>query len=92
MITQTQLNLVKEYASLFFSLEEISMLAAIDIEELRREVNFGHSALNNAYWIGKLEGQVELRRQVKDWAKKGSSSAEQQLLAWSQKQQESENG
>lgn len=90
MITQTQLEQVREYASLFFTLEEISILTLIDLEELKREVSFGHSELNNAYWLGKMEGQVTLRKQVKDWASKGSPAAEQQMLEWLKQQNESE--
>lgn len=90
MITQTQLEQVREYASLFFTLEEISILTMIDIEELRREVNFGHSELNNVYWLGKMEGQVALRKQVKEWAEKGSPDAEKQMLRWLKEQNESE--
>ncbi len=90
MITQTQLKQVREYASLFFTLEEISLLTMIDLEELRREVNFGHSELNNAYWIGKMQGQLALRKQVKEWAEKGSPAAEQQMMEWLRDQKESE--
>lgn len=90
MITQTQLEQVRELASLFFTLEDISILTMISLEELRREVNFGHSELNNAYWLGKMDGQVTLRKQVKEWAIKGSPAAEQQMLKWLRDQNESE--
>jgi len=90
MITQFQLSQVSEFAELFFTLEEISILTHIDIEELRREVNFGNSLLNKAYWQGKMAGQIALRKQFKDWAQKGSPAAEQQLMEWLAKQNESE--
>lgn len=90
MTTQTQLEQVREYASLFFTLEEISLLTMIDQEELRREVHFGHSELRKAYWQGKMQGQVALRKQVKEWAKKGSPAAEQQMMEWLRDQKESE--
>lgn len=90
MITQEQLSQVYEYAELFFTLEEISILTRIDIEELRREVTFGNSPLNEAYWYGKMTGQVKMRKQVKEWAKKGSADAEKQLAEWLSKQSESE--
>jgi len=90
MITQFQLSQVSEFAELFFTLEEISILTHIDIEELRREVNFGNSLLNKAYWQGKMAGQIVLRKQVKAWALKGSPGAEQQLMEWLAKQNESE--
>lgn len=90
MVTQTQLEQVREYASLFFTLEEIAILTMIDLEELRREVNFGHSELNNAYWLGRMKTEVDMRKQVKEWAEKGSPSAEKQMLQWLRDQKESE--
>ncbi len=90
MVTQSQLQQVSDYAELFFTLEEISVLTMVDLEELRREVNFGYSDLNKAYWTGKMAGAVELRKNVKDWAKKGAPGAEQQLMEWARDQKESE--
>ena len=90
MITQTQLDLVRELAGLFFTIEEISLLTMIDQEELRREISFGHSELNNAYWIGKLEAERTLRQKTSDFAKTGSPQAEQQMLEHLQRMNESE--
>ncbi len=80
MITQDQLNQVEELSGLFFTLEEISLLTDIHIEELRREVRFGSSDLNKAYWKGKLDAVKTLRIATKDFAEKGSPQAEQQML------------
>jgi len=90
MVTQTQLDQVREYAALFFTLEEIALLTMIDLEELRREVSFGCSELNNAYWLGKMQSQLTLRKNVKDWAEKGSPQAEEKMLEWLRDQNESE--
>lgn len=91
MITQTQLDSVKELAGLFFTLEEISLMANIDIEELRREVCFGYGELHNSYWIGKLEAEKVLRAKTAIFAVAGSPQAEQQMLEHLQRMNESEN-
>lgn len=90
MITQKQLEQVTEYASLFFTIEEISLLTLIDQEELRREISFGRGELNKAYWDGKLKTQVDLRKKVKEWAEKGSPQAEDRMMEWLQNMNESE--
>jgi hypothetical protein len=65
-------------------------LTGIDFEELRREVRFGHSDLNNAYWIGKLEAMKTLRISTNDFAKKGSPQAEEKMLEHLQDMNEAE--
>lgn len=91
MITQTQLDLVQELAGLFFTIEEISLLSMIHLEELRREISFGNSALHNAYWIGKLTATKALREKTALFALAGSPQAEQQMLEHLQRMNESEN-
>lgn len=65
-------------------------MTGIDLEELRREVMFGRSEVNNAYWIGKLEAQKTLRISTKDFAKKGSPQAEEKMLEHLQDMNEAE--
>lgn len=91
MITQTQLDSVRELAGLFFTIEEISLMTGIDQELLRREIAWGNSELNNAYWIGKLEAEKTLRQKTSDFAKNGSPQAEKQMLEHLQRMNESEN-
>lgn len=90
MITQSQLQDVQELAGLFFSIPEIAMLTGIDEEELTRHVNVEHSALNNAYWIGKLTAMKQLRKLTMEFAKKGSHQAEEQMMKFLQQMNESE--
>jgi len=80
MATQNQLNQILELAGLFFTLEEISLLVEIDISELRREVNFGHSEMHDYYWKGKLSAVKALRISTKEFAEKGSPQAEAQMI------------
>lgn len=91
MITQNQLNQVTELAGLFFTLEEISLMTRIDAQELKREVMFGSSELNNAYWSGKLEAIKAIRISTKAFAEKGSPQAEEQMLVHLRRMNESEN-
>lgn len=91
MITQDQLTQVTELAGLFFTLEEISLLTHINAEELKREVMFGSSDLNAAYWTGKLEAIKAIRISTKAFAEKGSPQAEEQMLEHLRRMNESEN-
>ena len=90
MITQDQLLQVKELASLFFTIEQISLLTRIDNEFLKREVTFGNGELNEAYWTGKLEREKEMRKELFDFAKKGSPQALDQVIIHLEEMNESE--
>lgn len=90
MVTQEQLDQIRELAGLYFTIDEISLLVGIDREEMAREIKFGHSPINNAYWIGKLEAMKAQRLQIVDWAKKGSPQAELQMVYYLQQMQENE--
>ncbi len=90
MVTQDQLNQIRELAGLYFTIDEISLLVNIDREELAREIKFGHSPVNSAYWIGKLEAMKTQRLQIVEWAKKGSPQAELQMIHYLQLMQENE--
>lgn len=90
MITPEQLNNIEELAGLFFTLEEISLLAEIDISELRREVNYGSGEIHSHYWRGKLTALKEIRKSTKEFAEKGSPQAEAQLIEYLKLMNESE--
>ena len=91
MITESQIQQVQELSSLFFSLEEISLLTLIDIEELRREVQFGKTDLSRAYWNGKLTTLKTMRASVKTNAEKGNSMANFIMNEWLKEMNESES-
>lgn len=91
MITDAQIQQVQELAALFFTLEEISLLTLIDIEELRREVQFGQgSELKKAYWQGKLGSVKTIRETMKNNAEKGSSMACFTMNEWLKEMNESD--
>ncbi|WP_319228408.1 hypothetical protein [Draconibacterium orientale] len=70
------LNQVKEYASLFFTIDEIAILLDLDVVEFRRQVRGKKSALAKAYLKGKLESMADIRKLTVEFAKKGSPQAE----------------
>lgn len=90
MITQEQLLQVKELASLFFTVEQISLLTRVDKELLKREITFGSGELNQAYWSGKLGREKDIRKELFDFAKKGSPQALEQVITHLEEMNESE--
>ncbi len=87
---KTTLELIEEYAGLFLTIDEISLLLDLDPIQFRREISAGKSDNAKAYQKGKLQSMLEMRRQTVMFAKKGSPQAEafvQEYIA-SQKQNE----
>lgn len=67
---------VEEYAGLFLTVDEISILCDLDPSYFRREIRSGRSALARAYMRGKISSMLEIRRITVDFAKKGSPQSE----------------
>lgn len=87
---KTTLELIEEYAGLFLTIDEISLLLDLEPIQFRREISAGKSANAKAYQKGKLQSMLEMRRQTVMFAKKGSPQAEafvQEYMA-NQKQNE----
>lgn len=70
------LNQVREYAGLFFTVDEIAILLDLDVVDFRREIRGKKTPLAKAYLKGKLESMAEIRRLTVEFAKKGSPQAE----------------
>ena len=70
------INQVREYAGLFFTVDEIAILLDLDVVQFRREIRGKKSPLARAYLKGKLESMAEIRRLTVEFAKKGSPQAE----------------
>jgi phosphoribulokinase len=76
-MTETEiLQQIELLAGLFFTIEEISIHLKIDESELRREIRGKHTPRALAYWDGKLNQMIELRKELIDYAKKGSNQAD----------------
>jgi hypothetical protein len=75
-IDEKVLAQVKEYAGLFFTVDEISILLDLDFVEFRREIRGRKTPLAKAYLKGKLESLAEIRKLTVEFAKKGSPQAE----------------
>jgi len=85
-----QLKEIEELASLFLTIDEISILTNIDAAEFRREVRFGKSDRAKAYLKGKLNSILEVRKQTVMFAKKGSPAAESLVNNYISKQAQNE--
>ncbi|MDR1554220.1 MAG: hypothetical protein LBS69_12300 [Prevotellaceae bacterium] len=88
---QSNIELIEEYASLFFTIDEIAMLLNADAQELRREIKAHKTDAAKAYYRGKLRTQIELRKQTLEFAKKGSPQAETAMIDYLKRQNLSEN-
>jgi len=84
------LEKVEEFASLFFTVDEISLMLDLSPVDFRREVRYGKSDLAKAYHRGKLKTMVEIRRLTVEFAKKGSPQAEAFVKDYIEKQEENE--
>ena len=76
MEQETIIQQIEEYASLFFTVNEICTLLDLDPDTFRREVRHGKSEIARAYHKGKLKNLVAIRRMTVEFAKKGSPQAE----------------
>lgn len=81
---------IEEYAGLFLTVDEISLLLDIDPAELRRDIRHGKSERARAYNRGKLKSILEVRRQTVAFAKKGSPAAEELVQGYIVKQKNNE--
>jgi hypothetical protein len=80
------LALIEEYASLFFTIDDIALLLDIDSEEFRREVRGRNSPRAMAYLKGRIKTEVAIRRSTKEFAEKGSPQAEALMNEYNVKQ------
>jgi hypothetical protein len=83
---QDELNLIEEYASLFFTVSEIALMIDADQEEFRREIRAKTSPRAKAYYKGRIKTEIEMRRSTKQFAEKGSPQAEALMNEFGKKQ------
>lgn len=76
VLSAEELLQVEEFASLFFTPEEIKIIMGMAIDV----VTIKGSEFDNAYRKGKLMNEASVRRSILDLAKKGSAPA--QILAY----------
>ena len=72
-----QLKLVEEYASLFFTPEEIAILIDFSDEKLKKQLRKKDSDVYRAYMKGKLNTMMNIRRHQITLARNGSPKAEE---------------
>jgi hypothetical protein len=81
---------IEEYAGLFLTVDEISLLLDIDPAEFRRDIRHGKNERARAYNRGKLKSILDVRRQTVAFAKKGSPAAEELVQGYIVKQKNNE--
>lgn len=79
-LNHEQIQKVKEYASLFLSYEEIALLLQINSDDFIAEVTDEYSEVYKAYELGRLENEIEIRKQIIALAKLGSPAAQEQAM------------
>lgn len=71
---------LEEFASLMFSLEEISLIIETDLNELRELVHDPRSDAYKTFRKGRLQREAEVRNSIFTLAKNGSSPAQLSAL------------
>jgi IS30 family transposase len=85
-LTEEDLARLEEYAGLFLSVDEIAILLNVNVKDLRIELKRDNSEIGKRYFHAKLMSQLEIRRQVINFAKKGSPQAENSVREYMKKQ------
>jgi hypothetical protein len=73
---EKELKLLEEYASLLFTIDEIAGLLKKDAAALRRDIRHGKNLVAETYFRGKMETIIAVRKNIVQFAKKGSPQAE----------------
>ncbi len=80
VLTNEQLQLIEEYASLFFNYKQIAISLKIDIAEFIDEITNESSQAYIYYQAGKMKSEIEIRKQIIQMAKLGSPAAQTEAI------------
>lgn len=75
-LTSDELEKLEEYAALFLTVDEISLLLSIDARAFKIELKKVDSDIAKRYFHAKIQSKLDIRRQVINYAKRGSPQAE----------------
>lgn len=75
-LNETELETVQELASLFYSPSEVAVVLEVDQDDFVSVIRSGGGDVYRAYMKGYFEGDIDLRRSIKDSALHGSSPAQ----------------
>jgi hypothetical protein len=92
LLTDEDLDTLETYASLKYSLYEISLMMDLDVDELRQRMMNKNDPIFRRYTAGKLKSELKFRMAVLKKAESGEQWAVQQLEEWKMKQTEDELG
>lgn len=88
----TDVEVVEELASRFFSISKIALFIGMNPEELRAIVMFDEgNAIARAYWKGKMKTEIVLRFDTLNFATHGSPQAVAEMKDYLAEQQIDEN-
>jgi len=84
-LNEEQLSLVEEMAGLFFPPEMIAINLELDEDDTARfiinvQINTTSMPIVAAYYKGRLQSEIELRKSIKQSANNGSSPSQQMML------------
>jgi hypothetical protein len=92
LLSDEELDTLETYASLKYTLYEISLMMDLDISELRRRMMNKNDPVYRRYTSGKLKSEMKFRMAVLKKAESGKQWAIGQLEEWKMKQTEDELG
>lgn len=90
MFTEDDLENIRHWAELKFSLSQIATMLMTDVAELRMALQNPKSDVALAYNAGKLSSQIKMRETVLASANKGEEWAIKILAGWGNNQEEEE--
>lgn len=90
LLTEEDLEHIKHWAELKFSLSEIATMLMIDIMELRMALQNPKSDIALAYNAGKVSSQIKRREKILELAEQGNEWAIKILDGYEVKQTEEE--
>ena len=90
LLTQEDLDHIKHWAELKFSISEIATMLMVDVVEIRMALQDQKSDIAIAYNAGKVYSQIKRREKILELAEKGNEWAIKILDGYEVKQTEEE--
>jgi IS30 family transposase len=90
LLTQEDLDHIKHWAELKFSISEIATMLMVDVVEIRMALQDQKSDIAIAYNAGKVSSQIKRREKILELAEKGNEWAIKILDGYEVKQTEEE--
>lgn len=79
-LTEAQIAEITDLATLFFTPKEIAVMLELDWNKFKFQVELPDSDAYKAFYSGRLQSEVDLRKSIIKLAKSGSSPAQTMAL------------